>query len=129
MKSMFVVLMASLIAVAAWADNAGDFAPLTEVKIADGREMVATAEGRAVYTFDVDRGNVSGCYDACAKAWPPVTVASANGLKDPMGVTTRKDGTLQLTVDGKPVYLYIGDEKSGDIEGDGLHGVWHIIVD
>ncbi|MBY0413567.1 MAG: hypothetical protein K2Q18_05355 [Bdellovibrionales bacterium] len=105
------------------------FFPLTEFELADGRDVIADTNGKVAYTFDVDDVNVSNCYDACAKAWPPITVKSAEGIKAPMGVVTRKDGTLQLTLDGSPLYYFVGDAKAGDINGDGLGGVWHIIID
>ena len=111
------------------ADEAGRFAPLTEFELSDGRDVVATEEGRVAYTFDVDDANVSNCYDACAKTWPPILIEDATALKAPMGVTTRKDGTLQLTLDGQPLYFFKGDKNPGDINGDGLGNVWHIIVD
>ena len=44
-----------------------------------------------------------------------------------LGVTTRKDGSQQLTHKGKPIYLFAGDGAPGDINGDGLGGVWHIV--
>ena len=39
----------------------------------------------------------------------------------------RKDGRLQSTYDGKPLYFYAGDKKKGDKTGDGIGGVWHIV--
>lgn len=111
------------------ADDATRFAPLTEIEIADGRNVVATEEGKVVYTFDVDDENISNCYDACAKTWPPVLIKDAKALKAPMGASVRKDGSLQLTLEGQPLYFFKGDAKSGDIKGDGLGNVWHIIVD
>ncbi|HGG05709.1 MAG TPA: hypothetical protein ENK28_09650 [Aliiroseovarius sp.] len=27
---------------------------------------------------------------------------------------------------GQPLYLYAGDSKPGDINGDGVAGVWHL---
>ena len=111
------------------ADEAGRFAPLSEFKIADGRDVVATEDGKVAYTFDVDDANVSNCYDACAKAWPPILIKDASILKDPMGSSVRKDGSLQLTLEGQPLYFYAGDKKAGDFKGDGLGNVWHIIID
>lgn len=132
MKSLLSVLALSLTmfhAAAVMADEAERFAPLTEFEIADGRDVVADTKGRVAYTFDVDDANVSNCYDACAKAWPPILTKDASVLKAPMGVTTRKDGTLQLTLEGQPLYFFAGDKNPGDINGDGLGNVWHIIVD
>ena len=113
----------------ALADEAGRFAPLTEFTIADGRDVVATEAGRVVYTFDVDDGDISNCYDACAKTWPPVLIKDATALKAPMSATKRKDGSLQLVLEGQPLYFFKGDSNPGDIKGDGLGNVWHIIVD
>jgi predicted lipoprotein with Yx(FWY)xxD motif len=104
-------------------------APLKEIEIADGRDIVADSNGRVVYTFDLDEKNVSNCYDGCAKTWPPVVVQSADALQEPMGVTVRKNGELQLTIDSKPLYFYRGDQEAGDMLGDGLGNVWHIVED
>ncbi|TIX62921.1 MAG: hypothetical protein E5V33_14030, partial [Mesorhizobium sp.] len=29
--------------------------------------------------------------------------------------------------DGKPVYTFVKDKKAGDVSGDGVAGVWHIV--
>ncbi len=113
----------------AHADEAGRFAPLTEFELADGRDVVATEDGKVAYTFDSDEGSVSSCYGPCAKAWPPILIKDAKALKAPMGTTQRKDGSLQLTLEGQPLYFFVGDKNPGDINGDGLNKVWHIIVD
>src|SRR5918997_1313963 len=34
------------------------------------------------------------------------------------------DGELQVTVDGRPVYLYAGDSAPGDVAGQGVDGEW-----
>jgi hypothetical protein len=44
------------------------------------------------------------------------------------GLTDRTDGTKQWTYDGKPLYLWIKDQKPGDMTGDGVKGVWHTVV-
>jgi predicted lipoprotein with Yx(FWY)xxD motif len=132
MKSILALsftLITAMSSNVALAHNPGALAPLTEIKIADGRDIVAHPSGRVVYTFDPDTTNVSNCYDACARTWPPVIMQSAAGLQAPMGVTKRKTGELQLTMEGNPLYFYIGDSAAGDIKGDGLGNVWHIIQD
>ncbi len=127
--SIFALSLTLLHSNVVLADDAGRFAPLTEFELADGRDVVATEDGKVAYTFDVDDVNVSNCYDACAKAWPPILIKDASILKAPMGVTVRKDGSLQLTLEGQPLYFFQGDKNPGDIKGDGLGNVWHIIVD
>ena len=127
--SMFALAFTLTQSAPAFADDAERFAPLTEYTIADGRDVVATKEGRVAYTFDIDDTNISNCYDGCAKTWPPILIEDASILKAPMGVTIRKDGTLQLTLEGQPLYFFKGDINPGDINGDGLGNVWHMMVD
>ena len=43
------------------------------------------------------------------------------------GLTDRTDRTKQWTYDGKPLYLWIKDQKPGDMTGDGVKGVWHVV--
>jgi predicted lipoprotein with Yx(FWY)xxD motif len=38
----------------------------------------------------------------------------------------RPDGSMQITVSGKPLYRYAGDVQAGDVNGDGVGGVWHV---
>lgn len=87
--------------------------------------LITTEEGLSTYTFDPDTGGVSTCYDGCARAWPPV-LTTVREQAAPLGTTERKDGTLQLTYQGQPLYLYVGDAAPGDKTGDGLGGVWHL---
>lgn len=40
----------------------------------------------------------------------------------------RTDGTMQWAYEGKPLYLWTKDTKPGDVTGDGVGGVWHVIM-
>lgn len=90
--------------------------------------------GHTLYTFSGDKGTTSACYGACAKAWPPALTkgkARAGGEASPgkVGTTKRKDGTVQLTYAGHPLYTYTPD-KQADTKGNGVHafgGEWHAI--
>ena len=74
---------------------------------------------------------VSTCFDACAAAWPAVTVtdgfAPPAGI-DPALVTTvdRPDGSKQLKVGKWPLYFYAGDGAPGETNGQGVGGVWFV---
>jgi predicted lipoprotein with Yx(FWY)xxD motif len=101
-------------------------APTGTVSV-NGSEILTNANGLTAYTFDPDQGTTSTCYNGCAKEWPPILLPAGETAIAPLGVTARKDGTQQITYDGHPIYLFAGDDKSGDTNGNGLDGVWHII--
>lgn len=84
-----------------------------------------------VYTDSRDRRNVSTCTGACARTWVPVvTTATPRGatgvLASDIGTIRRANGTLQVTYDGKPLYLYARErafvKPHGGIEGQGTAG-------
>lgn len=86
-------------------------------------------QGMTLYTYDKDTTGVSNCYGGCAQAWPPYTsgATAQNSLPANITVITRTDGTKQFAWKGMPLYYYATDSKAGDITGDGVGGVWHII--
>jgi len=67
-----------------------------------------------VYSFSGDTSGSSACTGACAVTWPPVLTSSSSGATkgldaSKLGSIKRSDGTVQVTYDNKPLYLY-GDE-------------------
>lgn len=90
--------------------------------------------GHTLYTFDKDKGTRSSCYGACAETWPPALTEGkprAEGAAVPaqIGVTKRKDGTVQLTYAGHPLYTYSRD-RSAETNGNGVDsfgGKWYAI--
>ncbi len=85
--------------------------------------------GRTMYVFKIDAAGMSSCYDECAAAWPPVAAGFVAGdrIDVMVGSTTRSDGSLQLTVNGQPVYLFSGDSQPGDINGQGRNDLWFVL--
>ena len=97
-----------------------------------GKVLVA-ANGRTLYLFTADKGK-SACYGQCAAYWPPLIAAKPSagvGLKASLlGTTTRKDGKLQVTYRGHPLYFFVQDKKVGDVKGQGfVHfgGAWWVV--
>ena len=88
--------------------------------------IVVDRTGRTTYYFDKDEAGSgrSVCTGECLQAWPPVTpagsTARAEGLSAEVGVITRDDGTRQVTVAGRPVYLFAKDAAPGDVTGQGV---------
>ena len=93
------------------------------------------ANGRAVYMFVIDSKNFSACTGACAGAWPPLSPPAALSGNAPVqaeliGRITRSDGRAQVTYHEMPIYYYHGDERPGDIKGQGKNafgGLWYLV--
>jgi predicted lipoprotein with Yx(FWY)xxD motif len=87
--------------------------------------ILVDSRGRTLYLFKKDSGTTSACTGACAAAWPPLrttgtpTVGSGTNASL-VATTTRSDGNPQVTYHGHPVYLFTGDQKAGDTNGQGV---------
>ena len=46
------------------------------------------------------------------------------GVAGALGTITRPDGGTQVTYEGRPLYLYSGDQNPGEASGQGIQGVW-----
>jgi predicted lipoprotein with Yx(FWY)xxD motif len=88
----------------------------TRIKVvsSDYGTVIADGKGEAFYLFDAEETERPECYAACAKAWPPVLTKgnprAGTGAKASMlGTTTRRNGKLQVTYAGHPLYYYVAD--------------------
>lgn len=105
------------------------------VDTTDLGKVLADSKDRTLYLFMKDSGTTSECNDACATAWPPLTVSgtptAASGAEASLvGMTTRADGTTQVTYNGHPVYRFSGDQSPGQTAGQGLTafgGAWYAV--
>jgi predicted lipoprotein with Yx(FWY)xxD motif len=105
------------------------------LKTAKGKAGIwlTNSAGRALYLYTKDKGTTSECYGACAKAWPPltttgkVTISGKFTVPHDLGVTTRTDGTKQVTYGGHPLYYFAGDTAAGQTKGQGLENSWFLI--
>lgn len=97
-------------------------------------KVVTDEKGWILYRFDKDSADppASNCNDECERVWPPAYTNGNPVLKgvddDLVGTVTRDDGTRQLTINGWPVYRYIGDKKPGQWTGQAVGGVWFVIA-
>ncbi|HSO98616.1 MAG TPA: hypothetical protein VLP43_06670 [Solirubrobacteraceae bacterium] len=101
------------------------------------RENIAVnSRGFAVYTLTGDSKSHPECIKAsgCFILWPPLTVSSAkqlskaSGLKGKLGVWHR-NGFLQVTLAGHPLYRYVADTQRHNATGEGVQsfgGTWHV---
>jgi predicted lipoprotein with Yx(FWY)xxD motif len=107
------------------------------IKIVDSQygRVIADRRGEALYLFDKEKGKRSRCYGECAVAWPPVlTKAKAHAGKgadaDLLGTTKRRNGKLQVTYNGHPLY-YFKDDEPGRIlchNVDEFGGTWLVVT-
>ena len=88
-------------------------------------KVLTTDNGMTVYTFDKDTNGKSHCYGQCAALWPMVRPDQVSGAD--ISVTLRDDATEQASFKGKPIYLFAADQKPGDMYGDNVQGVWHVV--
>lgn len=117
----------SAIAAVAMLGTAASAETLATVNSDIGKVIVSANNGLTLYTFRKDAKNNSNCYNDCAQAWPPFTAASSAKAGGALGIIDRKDGSRQWTLNGKPLYFWAGDQKRGDVTGDGVGGVWDAV--
>lgn len=115
--------------------TAGGGGSVYEVKVANDTTIGAflTGEdGKTLYVLTKDTPGVSTCTGACASSWPPFvlegseTVKGGTGVTGAFGTITRDDGTKQVTYKDAPLYYFAGDASAGEINGQGLNGVWFV---
>ena len=100
-----------------------------------GAAILVNSKGFTLYDFHKDKGGKSACYGPCEKGWPPLTTSGAakamGGAQVSMlGTTKRKDGTLQVTYAGKPLYTFVEDTKPGEAKGndvDAFGAQWYAL--
>jgi predicted lipoprotein with Yx(FWY)xxD motif len=88
-------------------------------------KILVDSKGRTIYLFKKDQGAKSVCTGVCANDWPPVRASGkptvGGGTNASMvAITRRSDGARQVTYHGHPLYLYEGDHKPGETNGQGL---------
>ncbi|AXJ07783.1 hypothetical protein CFN16_27690 [Pseudomonas fluorescens] len=89
--------------------------------------MMVDHKGMTLYTFDKDSGGKSMCNGDCAKNWPPMMAPAGAKAEGKWTVIKRDDGMMQYAYDGKPLYTFMKDEKPGEMKGDGMKDVWHVV--
>src|SRR3954452_12602160 len=92
--------------------------------------VVVDGQGFTLYRFDKDSAKppTSNCADDCAQKGPPGLATPGAPLtvegvaQEAVGTINRSDGTIQLTLNGWPVYRYSGDPQPGATAGQGVGG-------
>jgi predicted lipoprotein with Yx(FWY)xxD motif len=116
---------AALLVAAVQAGTSSPGAVIALRKTALGTILV-DARGRTLYLFEKDRRGVSTCNTACVTYWPALTShgtprAGLGVHQSLLGTTRRKDGRLEVTYNGHPLYTFVGDKRAGQTSGEGLN--------
>jgi predicted lipoprotein with Yx(FWY)xxD motif len=108
---------------------------LTGKAVAKMGKVVVDDNGWILYRFDKDTASppTSNCVDKCAAVWPPMLVEEGGpaleGLQaDQVGAVTRADGGRQVTLNGWPLYRYVGDKEPGQWKGQAVGGTWFVVA-
>ncbi len=96
--------------------------------------MLFGPKRQAIYVFQRDGRNLSRCYGACARAWPPVyttgrPIAGRGVRASLLGTTRRRGGRLQVTYRGRPLYYY-AHEGPGQVRCHNVFlngGLWWVV--
>jgi predicted lipoprotein with Yx(FWY)xxD motif len=98
-------------------------------------KILVDANGRALYLFEADKPKMSNCSGACLSIWPALTShgkpqTHGGVVAAKIGTTASTGGKQQVTYNGHPLYYYAGDQKGGDINGQGLDqfgAEWYVL--
>jgi predicted lipoprotein with Yx(FWY)xxD motif len=132
---------AALVAVAlakTFTINVASNAKVTNTTHKTVREGIAiNGKSFAVYTLSGDSRKTPKCTKAnkCFQFWFPVKVKSAKNMskaphvKGSLG-TWKRNGFIQVTLGGHPLYTFIGDTTKNTATGEGIKsfkGTWHVV--
>jgi predicted lipoprotein with Yx(FWY)xxD motif len=127
------IVIATVLSIVALAATTAVAAPSTasvrSAQISGLGEILVSAGGRALYHTSAEPKNVARCTGACAADWPPLLIAAGTkpvagrGVRASLLGTVKRDGKLQVTYGGMPLYLYSGDKKAGSVTGQGVGGI------
>ena len=137
MKKLLVLLAVAALIPAAGASGAGQMEEKQALKLRSTRygPILFDANNRVLYGFTRDkRGGKSTCYGACAAAWPVYfskgKVTAMRGVKQSLiGTVRRRNGRLQVTYNGWPLYYY-AHEGPGEVKCqnvDEFGGLWLVV--
>jgi predicted lipoprotein with Yx(FWY)xxD motif len=101
--------------------------------------ILVNAQGRTLYVLSPESTHHLLCTSSsCLAVWPALTVSSSStkltlgaGAHGKLGLLRRGSHTLQVTLNGLPLYLYAGDSSRGEANGEGVAtfgGTWHAVL-
>lgn len=95
-----------------------------------GRILV-DSQGRTLYQNAKDGPEISVCTEGCTAAYPPVQprtndVSLLTGADRLLGSMFTENGSRQVIISGRPLYLSARDRRPGDVTGQSVAGGWSV---
>jgi predicted lipoprotein with Yx(FWY)xxD motif len=101
-------------------------AAVVKVRATGLGRVLTDSRGFTLYLFLADKSGKSACYGSCASFWPALVTTGkpkigAGAKAGLLGTTKRRNGQLQVTYAGHPLYRFALDKKAGQTSGEGLN--------
>ena len=135
MKKILVLLAVAAVIPVPGAAGEAELTQALKVRNTRYGAILFDGKDRVLYGFTRDkRGGKSTCYGGCATAWPVYfakgKVKAMRGVKQSLiGTVRRRDGRLQVTYNGWPLYYYAheGPRQVKCQNVDNYGGLWLVV--
>ncbi len=98
-------------------------------------QTIMSAGGRTLYHASSEKRGTVSCTGTCTSKWRPLLISALSKPRAGSGVSAsmlgtikRPDGRLQVTYHGLALYLFSGDTRAGEVNGEGVGGIWHALA-
>ena len=111
------------------------------VSTINGSQVLVDSSGNALYSPDQEANGMISCTGSCESIWMPLTTSggakptASSDVTGKVGTIKRPDGTMQVTLDGAPLYTFAEDSGPGTATGDGVSDqfggqsfTWHAVT-
>ena len=85
--------------------------------------FLTDSNAKSLYSFDKDGSNITNCDSDCQKIWPLFSGSNTQSTD----IEVFDTDTNQLAYRNHPLYYFANDTQSGDISGDKVKDVWHLV--
>lgn len=97
-------------------------------------QVLINSDNQTLYTFENDRNDTDGdgandsdCNDSCIDTWPPMLATDDAVASGNYSIITRDDNSsLQWAYKGLPLYMFVNDSASADVNGEGIGDTWFV---
>ena len=96
--------------------------------------IVVSPRGLTLYHLTAEKGKRIVCTGSCAAFWPPLLIKKGVKPTAGPGVSAKKLGTIrrpngryQVTYAGFALYMFAGDKRVGQVNGEGVEKIWFAI--